>query len=66
MTREAAMIDALGLQALCNERVGDYYATASTWSLRQRQQLGSVLLVRALNIFISEGERQLRPPDIIQ
>ncbi|XP_075227354.1 uncharacterized protein LOC142327878 [Lycorma delicatula] len=66
MTREAAMIDALGLQMLCNERVGDYYATASTWNLRQRQQLGSVLLVRALNILLNEGERQIRPRDISQ
>lgn len=64
MTREAAMIDALGLQALTNERLGDYYGTAAVWNARQRQQLGSLLLVRSLNILLAEGERQIRPPDI--
>ncbi|RZF34916.1 hypothetical protein LSTR_LSTR011410 [Laodelphax striatellus] len=64
MTREAAMIDAMGLRCLTNEKLGDYYAVACEWTLRKRQQLGIVLLAKALNVFVAEGERQLRPPDI--
>ncbi|XP_039288667.1 GATA zinc finger domain-containing protein 14-like [Nilaparvata lugens] len=64
MTREAAMIDAMGLRCLTNEKLGDYYAVACEWTLRKRQQLGIVLLAKALNVFLAEGERQLRPPDI--
>ncbi|XP_048416151.2 ankyrin repeat and LEM domain-containing protein 1 [Stegostoma tigrinum] len=63
-TREACMVDALGLQMLTNKKRGDYYGIAATWPLRKRRLLGVHMLRRALQIFLAEGERQLRPADI--
>ncbi|XP_067872175.1 ankyrin repeat and LEM domain-containing protein 1 [Heterodontus francisci] len=63
-TREACMVDALGLQMLTNKKRGDYYGVAATWSLKRRRRLGIHMLRRALQIFLAEGERQLRPADI--
>lgn len=63
-TREAAMIDAIELRNLKNERCGDYYGIAATWTSHQKKMLGTYLLYRAMCIFIHEGERQLRPGDL--
>lgn len=63
-TREASMIDCLGVQNLTNVKRGDYYGIAKSWSMRQRKQLGVLLLYKAMHIFIAEGESQLRPDDI--
>ncbi|MPC35332.1 Ankyrin repeat and LEM domain-containing protein 1 [Portunus trituberculatus] len=63
-TREAAMIAALGLKNLSNSVQGTFYGPASTWTNSKRQQLGTHLLYRSFNIFLQEGERQLRPCDI--
>lgn len=63
-TREAAMIDAIGLNNIVNLKSGEYYGPASTWRTRQKRQLGVHLLHRAMRIFLCEGERQLRPGDI--
>ncbi|XP_063241826.1 ankyrin repeat and LEM domain-containing protein 1-like isoform X2 [Bacillus rossius redtenbacheri] len=63
-TREAAMIDAIGLRNLRNCKRGEYYGVASTWTKTQQQQLGSYLLYRALQMFLIEGERQVRPDEI--
>ncbi|KAK3907109.1 Ankyrin repeat and LEM domain-containing protein 1 [Frankliniella fusca] len=63
-TREAAMIDAMGINNLVNLKSGEYYGPASTWRIRQKRQLGVFLLYRAMRIFLCEGERQLRPGDI--
>nr|XP_053636079.1 uncharacterized protein LOC128691270 [Cherax quadricarinatus] len=63
-TREAAMISAIGLENLCNSIQGTFYGLPSTWSWAERRQLGTHLLYRTLNIFMNEGERQLRPSDI--
>lgn len=63
-TREAAMIDAIGLNNIVNAKSGEYYGPASTWRTRQKKQLGVHLLYRAMRIFLCEGERQLRPGDI--
>ena len=64
LTREAAMIDALGLDNLSNARPGDYYGPAASWSPQKRLQLGTFLLYRAFKIFLQEGERQIRPVDL--
>ncbi|KAE8746958.1 hypothetical protein FOCC_FOCC006378 [Frankliniella occidentalis] len=64
LTREAAMIDAMGINNLVNLKGGEYYGPASTWRTRQKKQLGVYLLYRAMRIFLCEGERQLRPGDI--
>lgn len=63
-TREAAMIEVLGLKNLKNIKTGNYYGIASTWSLKEKKSLGLYLLYRAMLIFLNEGERQLRPVDI--
>ncbi|XP_072924178.1 uncharacterized protein [Hemitrygon akajei] len=63
-TREACMVDALGLRTLTNRKRGVYYGLVATWPLRRRRQLGVHLLKRAMEIFLAEGERQLRPADV--
>lgn len=63
-TREAAIIDAIGVENLTNMKRGDYYGTTHAWTLRQRKQLGAALLYKALQILLVEGESQLRPQDI--
>ncbi|XP_069678427.1 uncharacterized protein [Periplaneta americana] len=63
-TREAAMIDAIGLHNLKNMKSGEYYGVAATWTSHQKKMLGTFLLYRAMCIFFYEGERQLRPGDI--
>lgn len=63
-TYEAAMIDVLGVANLKNLKGGNYYGVASNWPLKERRMLGLYLLYKAMLIFLSEGERQLRPDDI--
>ncbi|CAD0203047.1 unnamed protein product [Chrysodeixis includens] len=63
-TYEAAMIDALGLTSLKNLKVGNYYGVVASWPLKERRMLGQYLLYKAMLIFLSEGERQLRPDDL--
>lgn len=50
LTREAAMISALTLQRLTNEKGGEFYGCAATWSMRLKRQLGCVLLHRACQV----------------
>ncbi|XP_030075364.1 ankyrin repeat and LEM domain-containing protein 1 [Microcaecilia unicolor] len=63
-TREACMVDAIGLKMLTNRKRGDYYGCALSWSMKRRRCLGVHMLHRAMQIFLAEGERQLRPADI--
>ncbi|KAJ8278641.1 hypothetical protein COCON_G00057070 [Conger conger] len=63
-TREACMVDAIGLKMLTNQKRGDYYGIVATWPLKRRREMGVHLLFRAMQIFLAEGERQLRPVDI--
>ncbi|XP_074161558.1 ankyrin repeat and LEM domain-containing protein 1 [Sminthopsis crassicaudata] len=63
-TREACLVDALGMQVLSNQKKGHYYGAVASWPAPRRRRLGVHLLHRALAIFLAEGERQLRPPDI--
>ncbi|KAJ3599484.1 hypothetical protein NHX12_033445 [Muraenolepis orangiensis] len=65
-TREACIVDAIGLKMLTNQKRGDYYGVVSTWQASKRRELGVHLLYRAMLIFLAEGERQLRPADIRQ
>ncbi|KAH8378254.1 hypothetical protein KR093_010438 [Drosophila rubida] len=64
-TREASIIDALGLQHLTNLKRGDYYGPAQIWAMKQKKQLGIALLHKALHIYLAEGESQLSPSDLI-
>ncbi len=54
----------IGLKMLTNQKRGDYYGVVSTWPVRRKRELGVHLLYRAMQIFLAEGERQLRPADI--
>lgn len=63
-TREAAMIDAIGIHNLTNVKKGNYYGEAKEWSMKHKCQLGTLLLRNACEIFLAEGERQLNPIDI--
>ncbi|XP_033634850.1 protein phosphatase 1 regulatory subunit 12A-like [Asterias rubens] len=62
--REACMVEAVGLSRLTNIKKGDFYGPSSTWPVRQRRQMGVFLLKKACQIFLIEGERQIRPVDI--
>nr|XP_061790995.1 uncharacterized protein LOC133580786 [Nerophis lumbriciformis] len=63
-TREACMVEAVGLKMLTNVKRGDFYGVVSNWPLKKKRELGVHLLYRAMQIFLAEGERQLRPADI--
>uniref|UniRef100_A0A3P9NNK7 Zgc:85936 n=1 Tax=Poecilia reticulata TaxID=8081 RepID=A0A3P9NNK7_POERE len=65
-TREACMVEAIGLKMLTNQKRGDFYGVVSNWELKRKRELGIHLLYRAMQIFLAEGERQLRPADIRQ
>ncbi|XP_041785482.1 uncharacterized protein LOC121600691 [Anopheles merus] len=64
-TREAAIIDAYGVQNLTNLKRGDYYGKCLSWPMKRRKQLGILLLYKALLIHLAEGETQLLPNDLI-
>ncbi|XP_035666475.1 uncharacterized protein LOC118409514 [Branchiostoma floridae] len=63
-TREACMVEAFGLSRLTNKKKGDYYGVAATWRARKKRLMGVYLLKKAMQIFLSEGERQIRPADV--
>lgn len=57
--REAAMIDAIGVKNLTNEKCGSYYDNTKRWRNSDRCKLGCHLLYRAMLIFLADGERQI-------
>ncbi|XP_012278549.1 uncharacterized protein LOC105698669 isoform X2 [Orussus abietinus] len=61
LTREAAMIDAIGKETLSNCKGGEYYGVSATWGLYEKRKLGRYLLYKAMEILMHEGERQLFP-----
>ncbi|XP_070102649.1 ankyrin repeat and LEM domain-containing protein 1 isoform X1 [Equus caballus] len=63
-TREACLVDALGIQMLTNQKQGHFYGVVAGWPPARRRRLGVHLLHRALLVFLAEGERELRPQDI--
>ncbi|VTJ73130.1 Hypothetical predicted protein [Marmota monax] len=63
-TREACLVDALGIQKLTNQKQGHYYGVVADWPHHRRQRLGVHLLHRALLVFLAEGQRELWPQDI--
>lgn len=63
-SREACIIEAMGLENLTNLKRGEYHGLPKTWPMRDKKQLGAVLLYKSFKIFLSEGESQLRPTDI--
>ncbi|XP_028300491.1 uncharacterized protein LOC114462083 [Gouania willdenowi] len=65
-TREACMVEAISLKMLTNQKRGDFYGVVSNWQGKRKREVGVHLLYRAMQIFLAEGERQLRPADIRQ
>lgn len=64
-TREASIIEAIGIESLTNLKKGQYYGVAKNFSMRQKRQMGIGLLNRACSIYLAEGESQLMPFDLI-
>ena len=64
-TREAAILEAIGIENLTNIKKGDYYGAARNFSMRQKRQMGVGLLHRAMKVYLAEGESQLLPHDLI-
>jgi hypothetical protein len=64
-TREAALIETIGMLHLTNKKKGDYYGIARTWPMKAKRQFGNVLLRRAMQILLAEGESQLLPSDLV-
>ncbi|XP_064477875.1 ankyrin repeat and LEM domain-containing protein 1-like [Ornithodoros turicata] len=62
-TREACMIEAIGVTRLTNVKRGDCYGVVGSWPEKKRKRLGAYLIYKALQIFLSEGERHLGPLD---
>lgn len=63
LTREAIMIETMGLSNLTNLLRGTIQFKLG-WNEHKRRQLGSLLLHRAYVQFLNEGERQLRRGDL--
>lgn len=64
-TREAAILEAIGIDNLTNLKRGEYYGLAKNFLIRQKRQMGIALLHRALGVYLNEGESQLLPFDLI-
>lgn len=65
LTREASIIDCIGLSHLTNMKRGDYYGAPLTWPQKSRKNLGIGLLYKAMLIHLAEGESQIMPGDLI-
>ncbi|VDN05024.1 unnamed protein product [Thelazia callipaeda] len=63
-TREAAMIDAIGIENLTNVKRGEYYGPMRNWTASQKATYGSYLLLNALAIFHVEGCREIYENDV--
>lgn len=62
-SREASIIETLGIHNLTNVKKGEFYGASTCFTMRQKRQMGIALLYRALNIYLAEGESQLKPCD---
>lgn len=63
LTREALMIETIGLQNLTNILKGTIQFKLK-WTEHKRKVLGALLLHRAYNQLLNEGERQLKRDDL--
>lgn len=64
-TREASIIEAIGIESLTNLKKGDFYGVSRNYSMRQKRQMGIGLLYRAMMVYLHEGESQLTPFDLV-
>jgi hypothetical protein len=59
-TREACMIEALGLTHLTNQQRGQVYGIACSWPRIQLQKMGIYYLHRAFQILLIEGLSEIQ------
>ncbi|KAL7026891.1 hypothetical protein ACKWTF_005216 [Chironomus riparius] len=62
-SREACIIEALGMHNVTNLKKGDYYGAATAYTMREKRQMGIALLHRAMHVYLAEGESQMKPDD---
>ncbi|XP_044731103.1 uncharacterized protein LOC123294090 [Chrysoperla carnea] len=63
-TREAVMIQAIGVNNLQNLQAGEYHGSVKKWDIKDKCLLGVYLLYKAMQKFLNEGEHQLRHADV--
>jgi hypothetical protein len=63
-SREACMIDAVGVGNLTNQKRGIFYNVSKKWSPSERRKFGVYLLYKAMKVYMAEGERELSPQDL--
>lgn len=64
LTRECFMINAIGLQNLTNIQIGQNRVKDLLWTEHKKNYLGSYLLYKAFNLYLVNGERQIRKADV--
>ena len=64
LSREAAMVEALTLEALTNKRKGDYYGPPSSWHPSRRRTYGVALLRTAFRLFLLHPPSPLLPHNV--
>ena len=57
-------IPTTGLPQLTNQKRGEYYGLCSSLPLRKKRNLGIFFLYKAFQIFLQEGERQIKEEDL--
>ena len=65
-TREAVMIDAIGLHNIANINNGSKYGDVKTWDETRSSKYGSYLLYSAMKIHLAEGEHQIRKHQVAE
>ena len=58
-SREACLIETIGLNKLTNTKKGEVYGVVGEWNISKKRRFGIYLLHRAMHILIAEGERQI-------
>ena len=53
-----------GLSRLTNAKQGDFYGPAASWGVKKKRLLGIFLLMKAMKIYLIEGERQIKQRDL--
>jgi len=53
-----------GLSRLTNAKQGDFYGPAASWVVKKKRLLGIFLLMKAMKIYLIEGERQIKQRDL--
>lgn len=64
LTREAALIETLSLKHLTNQRSGTFYGPVRMWPVQCKRKLGALILLKALQVYLAEGESQLLPMNV--